>query len=174
MATGWYGQAATLLENDTESAEYGLLLIVSGYTVLMGGNIDAGRELLEQARDVSHRVGDQDVEGLASIYLGHALVTSGDQAAGLAMVDEATAAAMSGRLGIQAAGTIYCSTIFLCRNIGDWRRAGRDGRARPGGASENRSASSPDCAGSITPRSCGSEGRSRTPRKTRSPPSTSS
>jgi class 3 adenylate cyclase len=124
VATGWYGQAATLLENDTESAEYGLLLIVSGYTVLMGGNIDAGRELLEQARDVGRRVGDQDVEGLASIYLGHALVTSGDQAAGLAMVDEATAAAMSGRLGIQAAGTIYCSTIFLCRNIGDWRRAG--------------------------------------------------
>ena len=124
VATGWYGQAATLLEDDTESAEYGLLLIVSGYTVLMGGNIDAGRELLEQARDVGRRVGDQDVEGLASIYLGHALVTSGDQAAGLAMVDEATAAAMSGRLGIQAAGTIYCSTIFLCRNIGDWRRAG--------------------------------------------------
>ncbi|HEV3136084.1 MAG TPA: adenylate/guanylate cyclase domain-containing protein [Acidimicrobiia bacterium] len=124
VATGWFGQAATLLESDTECAEYGLFLIVSGYTMLMGGNIDAGRELLEQARDVGRRVGDQDVEGLASIYLGHALVTGGDQAAGLAMVDEATAAAMSGRLGVQAAGTIYCSTIFLCRNIGDWRRAG--------------------------------------------------
>jgi class 3 adenylate cyclase len=124
VATGWFGQAATLLENDTECAEYGLFLIVSGYTMLMGGNIDAGRDLLEQARDVGRRVGDQDVEGLASIYLGHALVTGGDQAAGLAMVDEATAAAMSGRLGVQAAGTIYCSTIFLCRNIGDWRRAG--------------------------------------------------
>lgn len=124
VATGWYGQAATLLENDTECAEYGLFLIVSGYTTLMGGNIDAGREMLERARDLGRLVGDQDVEGLASIYLGHALVTCGDQAAGLAMVDEATAAAMSGRLGIQAAGTIYCSTIFLCRNIGDWRRAG--------------------------------------------------
>lgn len=124
VATGWYGQAATLLDKDTECAEYGLLLIVSGYTMLMGGSIDAGRDMLEQARDLGRRVGDQDVEGLASIYLGHALVTSGDQAAGLAMVDEATAAAMSGRLGIQAAGTIYCSTIFLCRNIGDWRRAG--------------------------------------------------
>jgi class 3 adenylate cyclase len=124
VATGWFGQAATLLENDTECAEYGLFLIVSGYTMLTGGNIDAGRDLLEQARDVGRRVGDQDVEGLASIYLGHALVTGGDQAAGLAMVDEATAAAMSGRLGVQAAGTIYCSTIFLCRNIGDWRRAG--------------------------------------------------
>jgi class 3 adenylate cyclase len=124
VATGWYGQATTLLENDRESSEYGLLLIVSGFTMLTGGNIDAGRELLEQARDVGRRVGDHDIEGLASIYLGHALVTSGDQAAGLAMVDQATAAAMSGRLGVQAAGTIYCSTIFLCRNIGDWRRAG--------------------------------------------------
>ena len=70
--------------------------MMSGFAMYMAGNLEAGRELLEQARDLSRRVGDPDVEGLASIYLGHALVTSGDTKAGLAMVDEATAAAMSG------------------------------------------------------------------------------
>jgi class 3 adenylate cyclase len=124
VSTGWFGQATTLLENDTECGEHALVLMLSGFTMLMGGEVDAGRDLLAQARDLSRRVGDPDVEGLASIYLGHALVTSGDTKAGLAMVDQATAAAMSGRLGVQAAGSIYCSTIFLCRNIGDWRRAG--------------------------------------------------
>jgi class 3 adenylate cyclase len=123
LASGWYGRAVTLLEGDTECSEYGLLLMMSGYTMLMGGNIEAGRDLLAQARDVGRRVHDADVEGLANIYLGHALVTSGDTKAGLAMVDEATAGAMSGRLGVQAAGVIYCSTIVLCRSIGDWRRA---------------------------------------------------
>jgi class 3 adenylate cyclase len=123
LASGWFGRAATLLENDTDCAEYGLLLMLSGYTLLMAGNIEGGRDVLEQARAVGRRIGDPDVESLASIYLGHALVTGGDTKTGLAMVDEATAAAMSGQLGVQAAGSIYCSTIFLCRNIGDWRRA---------------------------------------------------
>lgn len=125
VATGWYGQATRLLEGDTESSEYGLLLTISGWTVLAAGNVEAGRDLLEQARDVGRRIGDPDVEGLASIYLGHARVQLGDTKAGLALVDEATAAAMSGQLGVQAAGSIYCSTIFLCRNVGDWRRAGQ-------------------------------------------------
>ena len=123
LASGWYGRAVTLLEDDTDCSEYGLLLMMSGYAMLQGGNIEAGSDLLTQARDVGRRVGDPDVEGLANIYLGHALVTSGNTKAGLAMVDEATAGAMSGRLGVQAAGVIYCSTIVLCRSIGDWRRA---------------------------------------------------
>jgi len=124
VMSGWFGRASRLLEGDTECAESALLLMLSGFALLMGGSVNEGRDLLEQARDVSRRVGDPDVEGLANIYLGHALVTSGETKAGLAMVDEATAAAMSGHLGVQAAGSIYCSTIFLCRNIGDWRRAG--------------------------------------------------
>jgi class 3 adenylate cyclase len=124
VMSGWFGRATTLLEGDTECAENGLLLMLSGWAMLTGGNLEAGRALLEQARDVSRRVGDPDVESLARMYLGHALVTQGETKAGLALVDEASAAAMSGQLGVQAAGNIYCSTIFLCRNIGDWRRAG--------------------------------------------------
>jgi class 3 adenylate cyclase len=124
VAGGWYGRAATLLGDDTESYEYGMLLIVSGYSMLTGGNLSAGRDLLEQAREIGRRGGYADVKGLADIFLGHALVTLGDTKAGLALADEASAAAMSGQLGVDAAGHIYCSTIFLCRNIGDWRRAG--------------------------------------------------
>jgi class 3 adenylate cyclase len=123
VATGWHGRATTLLEGDAECGEYGLLLMTAGFSLVMGGSLEDGRVLLTQARDVARRVGDPDVEGLADIYLGHALVTLGETKAGLAMVDEATAHAMSGQLGVQAAGSIYCSTIFLCRNIGDWRRA---------------------------------------------------
>jgi class 3 adenylate cyclase len=123
LSTGWFGRATTLLEGDTECVEYGLLLMIAGHDMIMSGNVEEGRSLLEQARDLACRLGDPDVEGLASIQLGHARVMLGDTKAGLALVDEATAGAMSGRLGVLAAGTIYCSTIVLCRNIGDWRRA---------------------------------------------------
>jgi class 3 adenylate cyclase len=124
VAAGWFGRATTLLEDDTDCAEYGMLLTISGVTMFLGGNLDAARQMLAEAIEVAQRAGDRDVEGLARIYQGHVMVNSGDEAAGLALVDEATAAAMSGGLGVQAAGSIYCSTIFLCRNRGDWRRAG--------------------------------------------------
>jgi class 3 adenylate cyclase len=123
QTTGWVGRAASHLEGDTGCAEYGRLLMLSGISTVLDGDLESGRDLLQQAREVARGVGDADVEGLCRIYLGHALVNLGETAAGLAMVDEATAAAMSGTLGVQAAGSIYCSTIFLCRNRGDWRRA---------------------------------------------------
>jgi len=124
VSTGWYGRAATLLEGDTECGEYGTLLFLSGFTMFMGGNADAAAQLLTQAADLGRRIGDRDVEALARMYQGHVMVNTGEDTAGLALVDEATAAAMGGELGVQAAGSIYCSTIFLCRNRGDWRRAG--------------------------------------------------
>ena len=124
LVAGWIGQATSLLEGDTECGEYARLLTLSGFGLLRGGSHEGGRDLLVQAVELARRVGDRDVEGLARIYLGHALVNLGDKPAGLAMVDEATAAALSGDLGVHAAGAIYCSTIFLCRNTGDWRRAG--------------------------------------------------
>jgi class 3 adenylate cyclase len=124
VMAGWYGRAARLLEGDTECAEYALLLCLLGVSAFAGGDFEEAGRLLAEATETARRVGDRDIESLSHIYRGHVLVNTGDSAAGLALVDEATAAAMSGELGVQVAGSIYCSTIFLCRNRGDWRRAG--------------------------------------------------
>lgn len=123
VASGWFGRAATRLTDDTECGEYATMQLQSGAFLWVGGDIEGARRLLTDAALTAKRVGDRDTEGLARIYLGHVLVSLGQQIEGLAMVDEATAAAMSGSLGVQAAGAIYCSTIYLCRNRGDWRRA---------------------------------------------------
>ncbi len=124
VAAGWFGCATTHLEGDTECAEYALHLTTAGIVTVNAGDFAGARELFDEAIALARRVGDRDVESLARIYQGHVLVNLGEERAGLAMVDEATAAAMGGGLGVQAAGSIYCSTIFLCRNRGDWRRAG--------------------------------------------------
>ena len=42
---------------------------------------------------------------------------------GLALIDEAAAAASSGRLDLRVASDIYCNTIAACRNLGDLQRA---------------------------------------------------
>ena len=110
-------------DEDTECREYALLLMQSGVSMFGAGDLETAREHLARAGELARRTGDRDVEALARIYQGHVLVNLGEESAGMALADEATASAMSGELGVQAAGTIYCSTIVLCRNRGDWRRA---------------------------------------------------
>ena len=123
VSAGKFRHAKTLLADDTDCAEYALLVAFTGMTMMGSGDLDAASKKFGEAIALAQRAGDPDVENFARIHQGHAMVAIGDEAAGLALVDEATAAAMSGALGVQAAGNIYCSTIFLCRNRGDWRRA---------------------------------------------------
>jgi class 3 adenylate cyclase len=123
VAAGWLGRASTLLEGETESGEYALYLCLLGASTMFAGNFEMALALFVESSELAERVGAHDVNALTRMWRGHVFVNLGDAAEGLALVDEATASAMSGELGVQAAGTIYCSTIFLCRNRGDWRRA---------------------------------------------------
>jgi class 3 adenylate cyclase len=121
---GWLARAATLLEGEPECHESGLLLWLQVRGLLfMRSDVPAA---LARARELGHlarRLGDADLEALALIEQGHALIIQGRMREGSALLDEATALAMTGASELYTAGTVYCSTIFACRNIGDWQRA---------------------------------------------------
>jgi class 3 adenylate cyclase len=121
---GWFMRAAKLLEAEPECHETGLLLWMNVRALLfvandVAGALDQARELVELAR----RVRDPDLEALGLLDQGHALITSGQVREGSTLLDEATALAMTGATELSTTGTVYCSTIFACRNIGDWQRA---------------------------------------------------
>ena len=54
---------------------------------------------------------------------GRIMVSLGDVAAGHALMDEATVAAVSGELNPFATAVIYCNTIDTCVSVGDYVRA---------------------------------------------------
>lgn len=121
---GWLARAAKLLEGQPDCHETGLLLWmkVRGLLVVandVAGALDHARELVEFAR----RLGDPDLEALGLLDQGHALITAGRVREGSPLLDEATALAMTGATELSTTGTVYCATIFACRNIGDWQRA---------------------------------------------------
>jgi class 3 adenylate cyclase len=120
----WLARAAKLLEGQPECHETGLLLWMNVRGLLfvvndVAGALEHARELVELAR----RLRDPDLEALALLDQGHALITAGRVREGSALLDEATALAMTGATELSTTGTVYCSTIFACRNIGDWQRA---------------------------------------------------
>jgi class 3 adenylate cyclase len=123
VASGCLHQASSLLADLPESPEHAYLMWNLARVAMNVGDIDALIARATEATEIARRVGSRDVEALATLDMGHALVALGRFDEGMALMDEANAAASSGTLDLQTAGTIYCSTIWSCRNLGDWRRA---------------------------------------------------
>lgn len=124
VSAGWLANAERLLEPLDEASEHGRLLLTHGITKLfVEGDLDGARETFERAYDLARRVGDRDVQVLALGGKGRTAIKAGDAEAGLKLLDEATAAAVSGGVHSHATGMVYCLTISACRDLGDLRRA---------------------------------------------------
>ena len=123
VAGGWLSRAARLLEDEPEGVEHGHLALARGMAASMMGQLLPAEEDLARAHEVARRFGDRNLEALASVSKGTVLVMSGRVEEGLALLDEATAAAVSGELEPLTTGWVYCVTIHSCQTLGDCGRA---------------------------------------------------
>jgi class 3 adenylate cyclase len=124
VASGWMGRAKRLLDEEPESAEHGYWLLERVFHA--GIDHDPGAMLADakQAEAIGRRVGDRSLEVRAIQRQGAALITNGDVAAGKALLDEASAAAVAGELDPLSTVVVYCNTIGACRDVADFDRAG--------------------------------------------------
>ena len=124
VSHGWFGNGERLLEGEPESSEHGVLLLTRAITSLFAeGNLEAAIADFERASEVGRRTGDRDTEVLGTLGKGRTLIKGGDVEAGLALLDQATAAAVCGELRPHSTGLVYCMTISSCQELGDYRRA---------------------------------------------------
>jgi class 3 adenylate cyclase len=124
VSRGWVATAERLLENLPEAPEHGRLLLVHAITALFAeGDLDAAERRFDEAFELAKRVGDRDVQALALGGKGRARIKAGRIDEGLALLDEATASAISGDVKAHSMGLVYCLTISSCRDLGDYRRA---------------------------------------------------
>jgi class 3 adenylate cyclase len=121
---GWLAKAERQAAAEPDSIEQGFVVVTRAFGVLFGeGDVAKALPEFEHAYELSQRLGDPDLEAMALTGKGKALVDRGEVDAGLALLDEATAAATSGGLRPFAAGFVYCCTIDSCQQLGDYRRA---------------------------------------------------
>jgi class 3 adenylate cyclase len=124
VSQGWFATAQRMLEGLPESVEHGRVLLTQGITAIMAeGDIPKATELFERAFEVGTRIGDRDLQVLALSGRARALIQGGEVEKGLALHDEASAAAVCGELKPFSTGLVYCLTISSCQDVGDFRRA---------------------------------------------------
>jgi class 3 adenylate cyclase len=124
VASGWMARATRLLERVDEGPEHVRLRLAAAHMLLRDGAVEEAAEIAREVVEAGRRYGDRALEGLGLVNLGHALLAAGRVEEALAHIDEASALALGGGLDLDTTGTIFCATIFACRNSGDWRRAG--------------------------------------------------
>ena len=122
---GWMGRAAGLLEGLPESSMHAWLYLFGAIGAVMDHRMTDGLALADRAIAVAREHGNADVQFMATSFKGYGEVHQGNVHAGLALIDEAAAAATSGQLDLRIASDILCNTIAACRNIGDLKRAGQ-------------------------------------------------
>lgn len=123
VSSGWFGKAERLLDGEAESVAHGYLAFAQGINAATQGDVDGALIALDRASDFAKRYSDANLGAMSLVVKGRALVQKGETSAGLALLDEATAAAVSGELQPYATGLIYCCTITSCHGVGDYRRA---------------------------------------------------
>lgn len=124
MAFGWIGKAERLFSEIPESPEHGYLSQLHTMAALDMGDLQGAQQLAQETIDIGTRYGDRDLQAFGLEDLGRALIGLGRVEEGIALIDEATVAAVGGETGPLATGVIYCRAISACSELADYRRAG--------------------------------------------------
>lgn len=123
-ARGWVQRAEHLLENEPECIEHGWLWRAKGRRLFKDGRAEEGRDLLERAIELGERLGDPNLAAMSRSFLGVGLWEIGHREEAFAILDEACAAAVGGELGPFATGFVYCNTISIYRDAGEFSLGG--------------------------------------------------
>jgi class 3 adenylate cyclase len=123
VSNGWLQRASRLLADEPECSERGWLELCLVRSSFERGESEEAERHAAAVQEIGARLGDRDIEAFGRALEGAILVFHTQVEQGLALVDEATLAAVGGELSPYVAGNIYCLTIGICRSVADYRRA---------------------------------------------------
>jgi class 3 adenylate cyclase len=123
VGAAWFNRAERLLQDEPVCVEHGYLAHRGWVPAHNSGNFQRALELAEKALDIGTKFGNRDLMALAIQDQGLTLVAQGHYSEGMALLDQATVAALSGELRPFTTGVIYCNVISTCEEMADYKRA---------------------------------------------------
>ena len=121
-AGGWLKRTEGVI-GDLDCPAAGYLLIPALLGALDSDDPGRAEDLARRAGEIAERFGEGDLGAFATLGRGQALLAQGDEAAGLALLDEVMLSVSSGEVGPITSGIVYCAVILECMQIFDLARA---------------------------------------------------
>jgi LuxR family transcriptional regulator, maltose regulon positive regulatory protein len=124
VARGWLRRAGRLLEDLDPGPEHGWLAFHRGYLSHLRGDTRSAVQEAVRAAELGRATEVPDLEMLGLGLHGSVLVARGEVEEGMALLDEATAAALSGEATLPIAGAwTCCLLVSSCEQVRDYPRA---------------------------------------------------
>ena len=120
-ARGWLARAERALDGAGPCSGHGWVAVEQARHA---ASVEECAEHARRAMAVGRATDAADLEVFALSMLGRAEVSAGRREEGMRLLEEAMAAASSGRVrDIHTVGEAYCNLITACTSAGDWERA---------------------------------------------------
>jgi DNA-binding CsgD family transcriptional regulator len=121
---GWLARGRRILDDGKlDCVEQGYLLVPAGLQLIWAGDAAGACATFEQATAIGERFREPDLVAYGRLGRGQALISLGDTATGLMLLDEVMVAATGGELSPLNVGIVYCAVIETCQHIFDLQRA---------------------------------------------------
>lgn len=116
---GWLTRAERLLEGREEAPEHAWFAVVRAYERMLTGDLAGAQRWARRAIDVGARRAPAAC-AIGRVAEARLLILDGDVQPGLALLDEAGAAALSGNLDPLSTGIVYCELVCALQGLAQY------------------------------------------------------
>jgi tetratricopeptide (TPR) repeat protein len=116
---GWLGRAEHLLEGRQQAPAHAWLAVVRAYERMLTGDVQGARQWSERAIEVGSRH-DPAACAIGRVAAARLRILDGDVVEGLALLDEAGVAAVSGDLDPLSTGLVYCELVCALQGLAQY------------------------------------------------------
>src|SRR5688572_32332447 len=116
---GWLARADRLLDGEGETPAHAWLGVVRAYERMLTGDLPAARHWARQAVDVGSAC-DPAAAAIGRVAEARLLILDGDVQQGLALLDQAGVAAVSGDLDPLSTGVVYCELVCALQGLAQY------------------------------------------------------
>jgi tetratricopeptide (TPR) repeat protein len=116
---GWLARAERLLEGQEETPAHAWLAVVRTYERMLTGDVQGARPWSERAIEVGSRC-EAAACAVGRVAAARLRILDGDVEQGLALLDEAGVAAVSGDLDPLSTGFVYCELVCALQGLAQY------------------------------------------------------
>ena len=116
---GWLARAERLLEGRGETPAHAWFAVVRAYERMLTGDLPGARQWARQAVDVGATC-DSAACAIGRVAEARLLILDGDVQQGLALLDRAGVAAVSGDLDPLSTGVVYCELVCALQGLAQY------------------------------------------------------